>query len=431
MIDDPKATALRAGTWEQYKAQLPYVVLNGVRWPYVTFGATLRIPAIVFDDTAKALRTGWTPAGPPWTSGTIITLYGWWGGREYMLTPFQFKSAGVRVTQSYISGSTPLVEDITGLNKDTWLDKVGMAGALAAVSAGFGSVLSAGVGVAVTGTAATAADVTAAAEVSFAGNAVVSTAQAGFGNQDSAAAFKVAGLLSGQLKSGGVLDSAGSSVADTGNTQMFDDIDITNASPFDGFNFSSGEAVPAFSDFQNVSYGFPSDTTDFLNPDSVGFLPGNVYQIGTPYDTSFDIGQTPDVTSNTFGTTFNAAPDTSDAINVGKAASAAVPLAQAGAAISGATKAQTGQVAGNTAKPTTGSNDVLSTFGNVISAIDSGARAIAGGTPAQRTTAQQVSYTGQLTPNGGSAVGLAGVPTNTLLLIGGAILVLALAMHME
>ena len=209
--------------------------------------------------------------------------------------------------------------------------------------------------------------------------------------------------------------------AGPGGTSMFDDIDT---STFDSFNYSAGEASVAFSDAQNVDYGF-----GFMGTGGLPFDPNETVGFGAMSDptgniASYDYGSTPEVTSNQFGTHFD--PSFSDDV-IGTAGRNGIPIATQiiGKVANSTRPSQTGQRSGGGALGAkgdgTGSNDVIGTLAGVLSTV---AGVV---TSAQETTARPRAYHGQLTPVGGA--GGAGSHSN-LMMIAAALIGVALVMHL-
>ncbi len=278
-------------------------------------------------------------------------------------------------------------------------------------------------GVAIGSTTATAATTTSALTT------VASTGGQLIGAPVIGDAAKLVSAAYGQVNSGDALSTA----TTEGNT-MFEDISFggTGDSAFEGFNFSSGESTPFFGDAQVNDYGFGGysglESYDFaFNPDGAGFG-SDVYDFGSGTGGAYDFNSTPEVTTNDFGTTWDKYfGDTSvktavDGVKLATTASGVI--AKTGTSGTVASSGGSGAKAQSIA---TGSNDILATFGSFLGTITGTAKTLAG-TNAQKTTAQQKTYAGQLTPQGGAGGTIAGVPMNTLLVAGVGLLALGLLM---
>ena len=218
----------------------------------------------------------------------------------------------------------------------------------------------------------------------------------------SAAGFLGAGATSG---AGAAAGAELTSTQVAGESSMFDFGDT--------FGFSDGESAVAFSDSEVVDFGFVPEAPD-ITPALDEPLPPDV-----TYSDGVDLGDTPEVVTNDYGTTFDPAfgdEEVKTAVQGVKLATTtagtvakAMPRASAGA--SGAKQAAT-------------AGSVLAVIGDAIAGAGSLARSVAGaGTPEQRTTAVPRTYTGQLGLNGPGVFG--GISVNTLLLIAGGLIVVA------
>lgn len=203
-----------------------------------------------------------------------------------------------------------------------------------------------------------------------------------------------------------------------GLTTMFD------SDTFDGWNFSSGEGDVAFSDAQNVDYGFGGSFDagdydfDWSNIDTAAGLGGVSEDLLNSSPEIYEFNATPEVTTNDFGTIFDNVFGDIDFNTAVKG----VKVAQQAA---GAVKAVTGKSASSGAsgaKATAGVGDILSSMGKVFSAVGGAVTGTVAGTASQKTTAQPVRYNGQLTPTGGAVLGMS---TGTILLAGAALIGLA------
>lgn len=225
------------------------------------------------------------------------------------------------------------------------------------------------------------------------------------------AALAVAGAAIGTDTS--TVSTAASSTVSTGVSNMGD--------IYDGFNFSSGEGAVAYSDASVVDFGFGNiDSSGVGDPmDISGWGGGDVNGEATFGDGAYNYNSTPEVTTNDFGTTWDASFG-QDAIST---ASTGIKIAQAGVAI---TRSQAGAPAGR--KPPTQTPDIIGNFRNALRGLDSAASAV-DITQRQMTTARPTSYSGQLTPSGGMTPLIGGLPVSTLMLAGGALLLVALVLH--
>ena len=203
---------------------------------------------------------------------------------------------------------------------------------------------------------------------------------------------------------------------------MFDDIDT---SAFDSFNYSAGEASVAFSDSQNVDYGF-----GFMGTSGLPFDPNQTVGFGAMADptgniTNYDYGTTPEVVTNQFGTHFD--PSFSDDV-IGVAGRNGIPIATqiVGQVARSTRPSQTGQRSGGGALGAkgdgTGSNDVIGTMAGLLSSV---AGVV---TSAQETTARPRYYHGQLTPSGGVSDG--GTTHSNLMMVAAALIGVALVLHL-
>ncbi len=230
------------------------------------------------------------------------------------------------------------------------------------------------------------------------------------GDSNLAAVGKVLGAASGQFGDTATpgINSLDAGASGSGTMGFFDDT-------FEGFNFSSGEADVAFSDAQNVSYGF--DDWGQWTPEMDSYVMTDDYFGGDVYDFGggtggYDFNATPEVVTNDFGTLFDHQFGMGD-VNT---AVQGVKIAQQ---IGGTTQqAQTGQKAssGSTgAKSTaTGGADVLGGFSQFLSTVANTAKQVSG-VAAQVTTVAPKTYTGQLQPGGAAG----GSSITHMLLIGG------------
>lgn len=198
---------------------------------------------------------------------------------------------------------------------------------------------------------------------------------------------------------------------------------------FDGFNFSSGESSIAYTDSQNVDYGW-----GLLDPDEqytpVTGLDGWPTSVNAELgEGGYAFGATPEVTTNDFGTVF-------DNIFGGKGYDTVVKgvgIAKQAQTVADVIKQANGGVGmsassgANGAKSQQGVGDILATFGGFLKQVSAATGLNKTGTGAQATTAQRTTYTGQLTPAGGLTVG--GVPTMYIILGGAAAIGLALYLH--
>lgn len=216
------------------------------------------------------------------------------------------------------------------------------------------------------------------------------------------------------------LQTAGLDGLQQGVSTMFEDY----GDYFDGWNFSSGEGDVAFSDAQNVDYGFGGSFDDgqydfdWSNIDEAAGLGGVSADVLNSSPEIYEFNATPEVTTNDFGTTWDNVFGDIDFNTAVKG----VKIAQQAA---GAVKAVTGKSAssGSTgAKATTGVGDILSSMSKVFGAVSGAVSGTVAGTDSQKTTAQQVRYNGQLTPTGGAKLGIS---TNTILIAGAALVALA------
>lgn len=199
-----------------------------------------------------------------------------------------------------------------------------------------------------------------------------------------------------------------------GTPAMFDDFGDFGVSDavdsFDPFGFSSGESDLFFSDSEVVNFGFDTDPSAIIDSVSVdGVIPDDV----AAYSDGVDIGNTPEVGTNDFGTQFE--PSFGDESI--QTAVKGVKLAQTVSAKpsgSGATAKTASGGSSGAKQRASGSNDILSSFGQAFQDLGSVAASISG-TAAQKTTSVARTFTGQLDP---TKTGTSkGMDTHTLLLI--------------
>jgi hypothetical protein len=184
---------------------------------------------------------------------------------------------------------------------------------------------------------------------------------------------------------GGGADTATTAATATQGVTAMDEYDFWG----DGFNFSSGEADFAFSDAQNVDFGFGQDSMFDQYP-ATDWGYGDVYDFGSGSG-GYDFGGTPEVTTNDFGTVFS----NDWGSEATKVATKALPVAVSATKV--LNKPSTGQVAGVSAKGDT-TNDVLAGLMNVFGVV----KQAAAGVNQQTTTSKPQTSTGQLTPQGGA-----------------------------
>lgn len=233
---------------------------------------------------------------------------------------------------------------------------------------------------------------------------------------------KVAGAVNGQIGdtatpsiSSGL--DAGALESGTGTMDFF-------SSDFDGFNFSSGESTVAFSDAQNVDYGFNWGSGSFAEPDSYvipndDFFGSDVYDFGSGTGLEYNFNATPEVSTNDFGTVFDSRFGVDDVASAAKGVQIAQQVANAKSpAPTTGNKATSGA---NGAKQTTGVGDALSGMGRFLSGVANTAKSVSG-VVAQSQSVLPKTYTGQLKAGGGAP---AGGGMSPVLLIGGVIALVA------
>lgn len=228
-------------------------------------------------------------------------------------------------------------------------------------------------------------------------------------------------------------DAADAATAVEGST-MFEDFDwgsYTDDTAFDwdGFNFSSGEADVAFSDAQNVDFGFDVGEInwgDYETP--TDYFGSDIYDTAGYGSSDVLSNNIPEVVTSDFGTTFDNlfSKDTLDTVVNGvKLAQQANSVIQT---VKGATggSGKTASSGSTSAKPSTGTGDVLSQIGQLFNSIKG---TTTGGVGSQVTTQVKTQNVGQLAPNGQRDV-VGGLMSNNTLLIGGALLLIgALYLH--
>ena len=249
-----------------------------------------------------------------------------------------------------------------------------------------------------------------------------------------------AGVVTGALKAASGVDIP----ATTGVTTV-DDLSLPDTSSygnaFDSFNYSSGEATVAYSDSQNVDFGFNSGDvapTDTLN--TVG-LAGNDPSSPSTDSSTLNFNDTPEVTTNEFGTTFadNGTQSAGSDANVAQSAVKGIPLGGApelGAAV--LQRVGAGRTSGGgltSPKQNSGENtqssqaDAVSTHGNTFADFGRAAASVMSMSK-EVYTAQGKTFTGQLGPGGAAQSGIiAGVSTQTILMIGIAAVAVGLFLH--
>lgn len=252
------------------------------------------------------------------------------------------------------------------------------------------------------------------------------------GNPDIALIGKAAKL--GGLASGSVTPDT---LADTSEqSTMFEDIsfDESPSSPFDPWNYSSGESDFAYSDAQWNDYGFGViDGNPFDPNDITGFNldPTNIVSD----DDMISMNSTPEVTTNDFGTTFDG--PTTDGIGGGSnwggetthLIMGAAPIAKSLASSAKDPNPVAKTTTSNVARSTSGT-DILSTIGSMFK---TGA-AVVGGAVTQAQSAVPRTYSGQLQAQGGSTVNAqsasgAGISITTIAVVGGVLIGIALLLH--
>ena len=264
------------------------------------------------------------------------------------------------------------------------------------------------VGVAVTTAAETGA--TASSAVGAASSAAGQVLQ----NPLIGAAGKVFNLASGQTGAGTMdeLDFAGSG-----------EVDFTKA--FDPVDYSSGESLTAFSDASNVDFGFgavaPTDSALVIGPE--------VYDFGGGTGAAYDFNATAESNTSDYGSSSQGNPDfdtsnfkgLSSGINVAqqvaKATQANNSVTQTATRSGGGQKysqtmAGIGSVLSQASSPSQGSAPVLTQLVGLVKQLESSA---------PRT------YAGQLGGNKTSP----SMGNNNMLLIGGALVAVALFMHFK
>ena len=415
---EPNKIAARALSWEQYCASLPYLVISGVKYPYLTFNG-VKVPSIVFDDAAQNGKTSWNNT---WSG--VVTLEGHWNKKLYLLSPFpwQFDSS-IQTALSYE------LKDITHVNDDTWVDKIGMAGAMIGVGAAFGAAFGAiGESVTTGATLASGATVTATATESlFTAQSALKLTQGTVGNSQTGAALKLATIGSNYLDTN-VSDSI--STQSNGVTQMDEldfggsgEVDFTNA--FDPVDYSSGEGITAFSDASNVDFGFgavaPTDSALVIGPE--------VYDFGGGTGAAYDFNATAESTTSDYGSSSQGNPgfDSSNFKGLSSGVNVAQQVAKATQANNSVTQTATksgggqkysqtmqsiGTAVAQASAPSQGSAPVLTQLVGLVKQLESSA---------PRT------YAGQLSGNKTSPA----VANNNMLLIGGALVMVALLMHFK
>lgn len=232
------------------------------------------------------------------------------------------------------------------------------------------------------------------------------------GNKDVKTAFAVAKAAYGQVD----VDSISGTAADAGGSVM-DDFDWGEWGDFDSFDFSSGEALTAFSDASNVDYGFGALAPDYSA--SVGDL-DDIGEGGTFYNEDMWWGGTAESTVSDYGSsslgnagflnTDNILKGVNVAGQVAKIGSSNNSVSSGGAVAGGGQKYSQTQptVAGAISKansPSQGSGGLLDTLGGLAKQVE---------------TAVTRNYSGQLGPNK-TAPGAQS--SNLMLIIGGALVI--------
>lgn len=271
------------------------------------------------------------------------------------------------------------------------------------------------------------------------------------GQQNIGLVGKVANLATGGVDSfvgidavsSGYSQAADSAAANLGAAPV-DGLDIpidSSSDPFGGFGFSSGESIVSFSDAQNTDFGLGIINPAGIDPNlTTGFSLAPSDNLGVQTDV-FATNATPEVTTNDFGTTFDGPSGNASGSNWGgetngvPPGAAPIAAAAAGASSTGqtatgaASNASSGSSGNKAVAASGGSNDVLSTVGNVLKAVGA-ATATAGGTASQSQAAQAQTFAGQLTALGGSSVNVGGTQI-PVLYIGAALVLLAVFMHIH
>lgn len=243
-------------------------------------------------------------------------------------------------------------------------------------------------------------------------------------NPNIGAAVKIAKIVSGNVDFGEVGNTGVAQVDDFDfGVGSYTDFDYGN---FDSFDFSDGEAFTAFSDAQNVDYGFGGYMGDFSGADTVldRDLSGDNYgHEGMSY------GTTGETTVNNYGTLFDGNFFTGD--NIKSLSQGVSVAAQVGKAVSG-------NVVKNQQTATGGGTKFSQTATNAASIIAQANAQSQGSSPSilssiggllkQVETIIPKTYTGQL---GANKSGAAAQQNSNLLLIGGGLIAVALLLHFK
>lgn len=239
----------------------------------------------------------------------------------------------------------------------------------------------------------------------------------GYSLRDDGKAFwTVANIAKGVITAGAatMADTAASSAStaatsSTGATMNFDGLDYGSfdaadySTAFESYDFTTGESLQAFSDAQNVDYGF--GFADYTG-DPYNATGGAIDAAeSTPF---YEWGTTPESGVSDFGSV-SYGPFGQDAMDfaqqqavkaiTNKAITAAIKPAQSSPANAGSGSMSLKTVTG-------GVNDIVSTLGNV--------RNLFSGTAQQKTTAAKQTYAGQLQASPKTAI-------SPVLIIGGVI----------
>lgn len=380
--------------WIAYEDSLPFKMIKGIKFHYWTQSDGTKIPTIAFHSVGAR--------GNQYVEGFYNKKY--WQGN-------------------------PITGDLSTFDPSpTWLDKFAIAGNMIAFSAYFAAVGSSISGALAAGDSAALASggeiSLATSDAMFTGANAVKLGQATFGNEESGQIIKLINLGNGAIT--GIENSATDVVAPTPEVVKVDELDFGDYDPVD---YSSGESWAAFSDAQNVDFGFDDQSApDFsatTEDESMVTVPedDNYSHEGVNFNATAESNVSDYGSSSQGNPTYE--PDDASKIGVGPSAA----IAAAAAVKKTASPTQTLNPSGGGAK-------YSQTASGLATLLAPAAQQSQGSAPSLNALTgliQQVesvlpkTYAGQLGVNKTSPS--AGLTNNHLLLIGAGLIIVALAIH--